>query len=819
MEIELLAPAGSPEALKAALQNGADAVYLGGKGFSARAYASNFDRETLKEAVAYSHIRGMRVYVTVNTLVKDQELPALMEYIDFLYKIDVDALILQDIGVFKLIRENYPDFELHCSTQMTLHNQQGVALLKEMGASRAVLARELPLEEIKEIKAQTGMELEVFVHGALCVSYSGQCLMSSFIGGRSGNRGKCAQPCRRAYQMIDLKQPFLSSEARYQLSMRDLNTLESVGALMDAGVFSFKIEGRMKKPQYVASIVAAYRRAIDFYLETRQPLLDEALQQEIAQMFNRRFTRGYLFNSPKKEVINIEKSNNRGTYLGKVKQYNPKTKRMQLQLMAEAAVGDGIEIWQGPDSDLGGMITGVYVNHQPVAKGKKGQVVELEIKGKIAPGDEVYKTLDVELMERLEKTYGNQVENRKISLEGEISISLGQPIGLIIWDQDGNRVSHESEVLPEKALKVALTRERVIENISKLGNTPYSLDQLVVTLEEGLSVPISALNSLRREAIESLSEKREVRHPQRKAKEQPPVLRLPYGALGSKPKSREYRINVKVDTLTQLEAVLSQPVDRIYYGDLNTLPEALRLCNNQGIPIFLRTPGIMRNKDVEKVEAVVDRGEISGLLIGDLGMLKALKKQKAISLKADYQFNAMNSHSIQQLLQWGIKGITLFPELDFKVIKQLQIIDGTELEAVVYGSLPVMTMEYCPLQQLRECNHQCKKCPKAPYQYLWGLKDQKQMIFPYGKDSWGRTVILNSQVLFMLDRLDEFFKLGVNTLRIEITVEGPHEIVETLKMAHVQAKAVYTGQARPAPQELKHLLKGYTRGHYYRGVE
>lgn len=817
--IELLAPAGSFEALKAALQNGADAVYLGGKDFSARAYASNFDRETLREAVAYSHIRGMKVYVTVNTLMKDKELPALMEYIDFLYGIDVDALILQDIGAFQLIKKTYPDFELHCSTQMTLHNRQGVALLKEMGAGRAVLARELPIDEIRGIKAHTGIELEVFVHGALCVSYSGQCLMSSFIGGRSGNRGKCAQPCRRAYQLVTNDKHNHGEKALYQLSMRDLNTLEEIGALIEAGVTSFKIEGRMKKPQYVASIVAAYRRAIDYYLEKNKPLIDEALQQEMAQMFNRRFTKGYLFNSPKKEVINIEKPNNRGTYLGKVKQYNQQTKRLQLQLMGQVALGDGIEVWQGTNSDLGGIITGLYVDKRPVTKADKGQLVELEIKGKIHQGDMVYKTLDMALMERLEKTYGHHTENNKITIEGEINIRFQTPLQLTLWDQEGNQVYRESSILPERAVKVALEKTRVIENIGKLGNTPYSLKDLRVVLEEGLAVPISALNSLRREAIEELSQIRRTRYPQRHPLNEGVLQELPFKTLSKGVPPKKPLLSVKVDSVKQLEAVLSQPVDRVYYGDINTFPRAIGYCIQHGVPIYLRTPGILRESDFAKIEPYLTKEKIPGVLIGDLGMIKLLKNHGEIPAVADYHLNVMNSQSLSQFVDWGMKGVTLSPELDFKAIRALKISSELEVEAVVYGRLPVMTMEYCPLQQLEECNHQCHRCLKAPYQYHWGLKDQKQMTFPYGKDCWGRTIILNSQVLHMIDRLEEFTKMGIGILRIEFTDEGPVEIAETIKMYHNQVKSAYFNHPNDALEELKHLRQGYTRGHYYRGVE
>lgn len=817
--IELLAPAGSFEALRAALQNGADAVYLGGKEFSARAYASNFDRETLKEAVEYSHIRGMKVYVTVNTLIKDHEIPDLMEYIQYLYCIDVDAVIVQDLGVFRLIKQAFPDFEIHCSTQMTLHNQRGVELLKELGANRVVLARELTIEEIRKIKENTGMELEVFVHGALCVSYSGQCLMSSFIGGRSGNRGKCAQPCRRDYQLLSPTGKNKDQQYLYQISMRDLNTLERVGELIEGGVTSFKIEGRMKKPQYVASIVGAYRRAIDYYLATGKPLIDQGLQHEMAQMFNRRFTKGYLFNSPKGEMVNIEKPNNRGIYLGKVKEYNRQSKKFQIQLMADVTQGDGIEIWQRGGSDEGGTVTAIALNQQLVKKGFKGQLVELEIRGNVSVGAEVYKTLDIELMDQLEKTYGNHAENKRIPIEGEINIGLGQPLYLTLWDQEGNTVYQESTTIPEKALKVPIGKERVIENIGKLGNTPYELKFLKVVLDEGVAVPISALNSLRREAVEALSDIRKIHHPLRGESKFQATEEISYPTLDKDIPAQSPKIAVKVDTLSQLKGVLEQGVDKIYYGDINTLQEANDYCQQNQVPLYFRGPGILRDEDLNRLDAILPRVEVSGYVIGDLGMLQRVKGLSALPLIADYPLNAMNSYSIQQLEQLGIRGMTLSPELDFKNIKQLRLMPELEVEAVVYGKLPVMTMEYCPHQQLKECNHQCEACQIAPYRYHWGLKDQKQMTFPYGRDSWGRTVILNSQVLFMLDRLEEIKRLRITTLRIEFTDESLEEIKDTLRYLNQQVQVVYLGKAPKEIGELNHLQQGYTRGHYYRGVE
>ncbi len=814
--IELLAPAGSLEALKAALQNGADAVYLGGTEFSARAYASNFDRDTLKEAVRYSHIRGMRVYVTVNTLLKDLELEKLLEYVGFLYDIDVDALIIQDLGVLRIIKTAYPDFELHCSTQMTLHNTLGVQAIKELGVKRVVLARELTLAEIKEIKEKTGMELEAFVHGALCVSYSGQCLMSSFIGGRSGNRGRCAQPCRRAYQMVSSKGDSEKKEL-YHISMRELNTFDDIGAIIESGVTSFKIEGRMKKPQYVASIVGAYRKAIDYYLSEGRAMRSPELHQEMAQMFNRRFTKGYILESPRDEIVNTEKPNNRGLLLGTVIEYNPRKNRIKLKLQSKLSAGDGIEVWGPKTSDTGGTVVGLFIDNEAVKQAEEGQVVELEIKGQVSIGDEVFKTLDINLMKDLEKTYDNNIEAKKIALNGDIKLNEGRPIQLMLWDNEGNTVFVESQQLVERAIKLPLTKEKLLENLNKLGNTPYILDEVQIELEDGIAVPLSIINGLRRDAIEKLNAIRENRnHRSPRGGEQ----KLP--ALSEKSQAQERAltstITIKVDTIPQLRAVLDTKISRIYYGDINTLQEAIALCREAEVPIYLRTSGIMKNSDYRRLEGKLAGIKPDGILAGDIGMLNYSKRMLKIPAIADMSLNAMNSHTIAFLKEMEATGVIISPELELKAINQLECTD-IEGEAIIYGKLPVMTMEYCPLRDKKQCNLQCKECSYPPYKYHWGIKDAKQMTFLFAKDCWGRTVFLNSQPLFMLDKLKDLQRTPISSYRLDFTDEKEAEIKEILQMLEKQQEALADNSE--VNDDFPRFIKsgGFTRGHYYRGVE
>jgi len=818
--IELLAPAGSFEALKAAVQNGADAIYLGGADFGARAYASNFDRETMKEAVEYSHIRGVKVYVTVNTLMKDNDIQSLMEYIKFLYEIDVDAVIVQDIGVFNLIKDTVPDFEIHASTQMTLHNKHGVELLKSMGVNRAVLARELTVEEIKNIYEETGVELEVFVHGALCVSYSGQCLMSSFIGGRSGNRGRCAQPCRREYDLLNLNTDKISkSEKAFHLSMRDLNTLEEIGKLIDAGVTSFKIEGRMKKPQYVASIVRGYRMAIDTYLNNKKSLKDKALQEEMEQMFNRKFTKGYLFNSLKSDVINIEKSNNRGLYLGKIEDFNRRDNKFEIKLEVSIAQGDGIEILNRSSEDIGGSVRNIYINDKLVKEAKAGQVVEIEMKGNIQKGDEVYKTLNIALMDELKRTYAHDKEYKKVPLYGEIKVEIDQKTKLHLWDGEGHTVYAQSDDVAQKALKVPLTEEKLSEQLSKLGNTPFTLDKLYISLSENTSIPISVLNSLRRDAVEELMNLRKIRHNREKLDDF--TEKLESLNLSDKVQDKSVvkikKISIKVDTLEQLKVALNYPINRIYYGDISTFKEAILLCKDKNIQIYLKTPYILRNSEYEKLYKLVKGLSFDGILAGDLGMINFNNDHFKLPIIGDFSLNIMNSYSIDSFEKLGLNGITLSPELDFSIIYKLKLDSALEKEAIIYGKTTVMTTEYCPLVQENQCDYKCEECKYPKYKYSFGLKDAKNITFPFAKDYWGRSTILNSKPLFMLDRLHDFKDTNIGWVRLEFTDETNDEIQALIEMA--LKNTLIAKKSKDDEDYINKLRNGFTRGHYYRGVE
>lgn len=501
-ELELLAPVGSFESLKAAVQNGANAVYLGGKEFSARASANNFDREELIEAIKYAHIRGCKVFVTVNTLIKQDEIEDFLEYIKFLYDIQVDALIIQDIGMAVLIKKELPDFELHASTQMSAHSLDDVRYLEKIGFKRVVLARELNVDEIKYITDNCKADIEVFVHGALCVCYSGQCLMSSVLGTRSGNRGRCAQPCRQKYKLYNIDEDkYLETNGEYLLSPRDLNTVENIGKVVDANVLSLKIEGRMKRPEYVATVISAYRDAIVNYIESKDSKIDSERIEELYTIFNRKFTCGYILGEVGEDIMNSNKPNNRGLYIGKAISYNPKSKKLKIKLEKSLKKGDGLNIGGGT---VGRIIKGKEISDYA----KAGEVVEIDYIGKVANGTEIFKTSDGMLIDRVRKSYEEDKEYIKIPLNAKLEVSLGKKAKLTLEDSDGNIVTVSGEKDAEKAIKVALSSEKAEKQISKMGDTPFRLENFEPLIEEGVSIAISELNNIRRKAIDELSEKR-----------------------------------------------------------------------------------------------------------------------------------------------------------------------------------------------------------------------------------------------------------------------------------------------------------------------
>ena len=801
-DIELLAPVGSFEALKAAVQNGANAVYLGGKDFSARASANNFDRDELKEAVKYAHIRDVQVFVTANTLIKQDEIESFVEYAKFLYDIDVDAIILQDIGIAKLIKKLLPDFELHASTQMVAHSLEDVKYLENAGFDRVVLARELNVNEIKEICDNTNVDIEVFVHGALCVCYSGQCLMSSMIGNRSGNRGRCAQPCRQKYELIDIHTgEIINSNGDYLLSPRDLNTIEEIDKIIDAGVHSLKIEGRMKRPEYVATVIDSYRKTIDNYLKKHEVNVSDETISDLYTIFNRKFTKGLILGEVGKDVMNSEIPNNQGLYVGKVLDFNKKAKRLKIKLENTLKKGDGINLG-------GGTIGRIIKNGEITTIAHKGDIIELDFVGEARRHQVVFKTSDSELMDRVQSTFQQDKELVKSYIDAELIIKLGQKPLLTLRDTKGNKASVEGDKIVEEALKVALSKEKVESQIQKLGNTPYELNKISIILDEGVSLPISILNQMRRDCIELLNEER-VKVKNRNYKSS----KVSYNPTKFK-KNREEKIRVKVKNLDQLQAALECDIDAIYYEDIITLEKALEMGLKYDKKVIYSSPRIIRNREYKSLEKA-NKLNIKDVQVGTLGGMDYFKGK---SISIDYFLNAFNSETINHFKNEGVKSLCISQELNLQEIKETLQYTDMEIEGVVYGYATMMVTEYCPMGVLvRDCkkDKRAAKCNQS----IYALKSFKGDMFRISQDIFCRSTIYNSNVTCMLDNLEEIRKSGIDVFRLDFTHEDG-KMVKDIIDAHIEVINNNYRLGSKAAKLYNYLdEKGTTSAHYYKGVE
>ncbi|HBF4994923.1 TPA: U32 family peptidase [Clostridioides difficile] len=864
-KIELLAPVGSFDSLKAAVQNGANAVYLGGKDFSARASANNFDRNELIEAVKYSHIRGVQVFVTVNTLIKQYEIEDFVEYVKFLYDIDIDALIVQDIGMARLIKKLLPDFELHASTQMVAHSLEDVKYLQSVGFDRVVLARELNVDEIKWICENTTVDIEVFVHGALCVCYSGQCLMSSMIGNRSGNRGRCAQPCRQKYELIDINTgEVVKSNGDYLLSPRDLSTIEDLDKIIEAGVLSLKIEGRMKKPEYVATVVSGYREAINEFVDKKKISISEEIINNLYTIFNRKFTKGYILGEVGKDIMNSNRPNNQGLYIGKVLDYNRKNKRLRVMLENTLKKGDGINLG-------GGTIGRIIKDGEITTIAHKGDLIELDFVGEAKRNQLIYKTSDSELMDRVQATFQQDKEFIKTNIRAKVSIKLGKKPELFISDFCGNKSVVEGDKIVEKAIKVALSKEKIETQIQKLGNTPYKLKEIEIDLDEGVSMPISVLNQMRRDCIELLDEER-IKIKDRKFKNNR-LKYQPNRVNKQKKLDTVPKIRVKVKNLEQLEAVLNYDVDLIYYEDINTLSKALQMVSSISIDsnisidssismdldtssslgtpkelmgsntnnidtlsntskidtlnknhyntavtdkkLIYSAPRIVRNKEYKQFEILDNIKGINKVQIGNWGSMEYFKKK---DLNIDCYLNAFNSESINHFKEEGASTVCLSQELNLNEIKQTLKYTDVEIEAVIYGYAPMMVTEYCPMGVVvRDCkkDKRVAKCKESSY----ALRDFTDASYRITQDIFCRSTIYNSKVTCMLDNLYELEEIGIDVFRIDFTVEDS-EMVKKVIEAHIEVLSNNYKLGKKATDLYKKLDEiGTVAGHYYKGVE
>ncbi|HEX3015650.1 MAG TPA: DUF3656 domain-containing protein [Desulfobacteria bacterium] len=840
---ELLAPAGGMEALRAAVENGADAVYLGGQAFNARASAANFSSTELKEAVDYAHERGVKIYVTVNILIDNAEIPELIDYVYHLYRMGVDALLLQDLGVAYLLNRVLPELPIHASTQTTIVNSPGVRLMEEFGFERVVLARETGLSDMRLIQKRVKAELEVFVHGALCVCYSGQCLMSSMIGGRSGNRGRCAQPCRMAYQLISLadkRKVSPTDGGEHLLSTRDLNLLDYLGDLAEAGIDSLKVEGRMKRPEYVATVIRNYRQVLD-RLKGDQRTGTAEEHRELAQIFNRDFTPGYLFGCPGPELMSYKRPNNRGVMLGRVQQYNRTTGRALIKLETELNIGDGIEVWTNKGRD------GIYVKHiwdkeRDIESGSRGQQVWVELPGMVSTGDRIFKTHDEKLVALAKLSYQEGKATRRLALDFKVEGSLGEPLRIKASDHEGNTGEAESDVLLEKAERRPLTEEYLRRQLDRLGNTPFYLSSIDVKLTEGLIVPVREINEVRRKAVEAVLKRKLAaeltvsRHELQNRWDNfaNDVKGIRQGNFIST--KQNINLAVTVGDLQSFNNALRAGADIIYFGGdafrskgtlkQSGLERAVEACKAKGCLPVLQLPRLVAENRLEAIETVLDLARklgVNTLQAPDLGSLALAHQESKLNVFADYSLNVFNDLSLQALSAKGVRLATLSPELNFTQLERFKELAAYPVELVVHGALPLMITEYCAVGSIAGgCRRE--KCQRPCVKGRYGLKDRLNLIFPLETDENCRMYVFNAKELNLVEHLAKIIALGVNSLRLELKKDSPDYVTQVTQIYRQEIDRYQNNSHGYTPnlENIEKLAKlrpdGYTKGHYFRGV-
>ena len=709
---ELLAPAGNYEALVAAIQAGCDAVYLGGKHFGARAFSNNFTDEEVIEAIKIAHKYGVKVYVTCNTLVYEDEVPEFMAYIDFLHQNNVDAVLIQDLGMLDLVRKTYPNLEIHASTQMHMHNLDDVELMESLGLKRVVLARETPIETIKDIKEKTKMPIEVFVHGALCISYSGQCLMSYLNGGRSGNRGECAGTCRLPYT-VSAGNITLNKDGDYPLSTSDLNTLEYIGDLIDLGIDSLKIEGRMKSSTYVYLVVSIYREAIDSYINTGKVNINKDKLHDLMIMFNRGYTKGFIFNEDNNNFVNMKHSNHQGIKIGKVIDY--KNHFATIRLSDDLYIGDGLRIVGS--NELGVKVNEFFINYKLIKEAHKGDVISIETHAAVMIDDEVLKTSSEHIDNNINEIIRENM--RKVNINCQVIAKVGNKLSIQV--SDGMHQVIKESIILEAASKMATSKEVIEEKINKLGDTVYLINELSIEMDDNVFVPLKIFNDLRRDVIEELDNLRIGTSNYKKNDYDIEVTDYP----------KERSINALVANIN-IYNKLDKSKYNVIYAD-------------EDIPGTIRRIEPVRS-DYKNID--------DGVMISEIGALNCLK-----NVSSDTHLNIVNSYGVAFLHSLGVNKVTLSLELKYDQVRRLirsyeeRYGKHPNVEVVVYGRLEMMISKFSLNKYYDIDNLTLKNRFNDEYQ----VRTKNNFMTIYSSK--------------ILDLPDDYHAIGVNSIRYNYLLE------------------------------------------------
>ena len=807
--MELLAPAGTMENFMAALESGADAIYLGGKVFNARAHAANFGIDELREAVRLAHILDVSVYVTVNILIGDTELKDLKQYIKDLDSIGVDAIIVQDLAVAEIAKRVAPNIHLHGSTQMTAATLDAVRFYESLGFTRVVLARELSLKEIQHICKHCKAEIEVFVHGALCVCYSGQCLMSSFIGGRSGNRGACAQPCRLPYELLDSKgESVLPKHEAYLLSPKDLNYSEHMNELVAAGVTSFKVEGRMKKVSYVRQVIGTYREILD------EASIHENQRKTLASGFNRGFSTAYLEDTVGRQMMTVVAPNHQGKPIGE--SYTKKGE-VYLSLTEPIEQGSLVKILQS-----NGSVTYYTVDDEWTC------VSDTLYKGRPAEGLAVGQ-LYLASTPKNTKSRGLQEFTRKYDMSVYLSVGSNGETNyteLTAILDSGLSVTVTNEYVPAIANKVPTSLEKVTEQLGRLGNTLFRLSY--VDIPDGPYMwPASVLNALRRDAVTALETALITHHVESwQALQVTGDVDYDFKAQHELSYDTCPMISARVDEIEGVKAAISGGAQKIVFGGdrlsrtpyaLSVYDEVVRLCAQSDVICTFATPRVVKDDEVEAythtLEAIVQAHPDSISIHVPQALLWLRELGYTGAIEADTGLNIFNTPTLHFWEQLHISCVNPSHELTLKQITELAKHSHVPIETMIHGYTEMMISEYCAIASFVGTGSKVN-CPMPCVKESYSLKDRKGEIFPIRTDPYCRMHIMNSHEMDMRAYVPMLLQKGISILR----VDGRHMKPSYVKDIVSQYVGIATGTMEAPPKKIDSQGESITRGHYFRGI-
>ena len=807
--MELLAPAGTMENFMAALESGADAIYLGGKVFNARAHAANFGIDELREAVRLAHILDVSVYVTVNILIGDTELKDLEQYIKDLDSIGVDAIIVQDLAVAEIAKRVAPNIHLHGSTQMTAATLDAVRFYESLGFTRVVLARELSLKEIQHICKHCKAEIEVFVHGALCVCYSGQCLMSSFIGGRSGNRGACAQPCRLPYELLDSKgESVLPKHEAYLLSPKDLNYSEHMNELVAAGVTSFKVEGRMKKVSYVRQVIGTYREILD------KASIQENQRKALASGFNRGFSTAYLEDTVGRQMMTVVAPNHQGKPIGE--SYTKKGE-VYLSLTEPIEQGSLVKILQS-----NGSVTYYTVDDEWTC------VSDTLYKGRPAEGLAVGQ-LYLASTPKNTKSRGLQEFTRKYDMSVYLSVGSNGETNyteLTAILDSGLSVTVTNEYVPAIANKVPTSLEKVTEQLGRLGNTLFRLSY--VDIPDGPYMwPASVLNALRRDAVTALETALITHHVESwQALQVTGDVDYDFKAQHELSYDTCPMISARVDEIEGVKAAIAGGAQKIVFGGdrlsrtpyaLSVYDEVARLCAQSDVICTFATPRVVKDDEVEAykhtLEAIVQAHPDSISIHVPQALLWLRELGYTGAIEADTGLNIFNTPTLHFWEQLHISCVNPSQELTLKQITEIAKHSHVPIETMVHGYTEMMISEYCAIASFVGTGSKVN-CPMPCVTESYSLKDRKGEIFPLRTDPYCRMHIMNSHEMDMRAYVPMLLQKGISILRIDGRHMKPNYVQDIVS----QYVAIANGTMDAPPKKVDSQGESITRGHYFRGI-